>query len=163
MTLFSPTFAGTVRIRTPHTEFLARLQRRIETGFLTGMPPRRSRYSIRQHSDRELTFDADDVMTALNVGLNHVEVRISEDSRLEYVVTYWRWAAYCVALCASISLLCVAVFFLFPDCGPTFDDRTGSHLLGNGGFLGIRLAVAADRTAQAVRQAVPESSLRGSR
>jgi hypothetical protein len=114
MALFSPTFAGTVSIRTPGTEFMNRLRWRIDAGLLTGMPHRRSRYVVTRQTDRELTFRAGDFTTAINVGLNQVEVRIPEDSRLEYVVTYWRWAAYCIALCALIGTALIAGFLLTP-------------------------------------------------
>jgi hypothetical protein len=113
MALFAPTFGGTVRIRTPSVAFLDQLRRRIDAGLLTGMS--RSRYVVTQQTDHALTFRAGDFMTAINVGLNQVEVRIPEDRRLEYVVTYRRWAAYCVVLCGLISLLCVTGFFLVPD------------------------------------------------
>jgi hypothetical protein len=114
MALFSPTFCGTVRIRIPSTEFLDRLRRRIDAGFLTGMPHGRSRYVVTQQTDRELTIRAGNFMTAINVGLNQVEVRIPEDPWLEYVVTYRRWAAYCVALGALLGTALIACFLLMP-------------------------------------------------
>jgi hypothetical protein len=114
MTLFSPTFGGTVNIRTPRTEFLGRLRRRIDAGFLVGTPHRRSRYVVTKQTDRELTFRAGDFPTAINVGLNRVEVRIGEDSRLEYWVTYRRWAACCVAFCALIGTALIASYLLIP-------------------------------------------------
>jgi hypothetical protein len=70
MVLFSPAFGGTVSIRTPSTEFLERLRRRIDAGFLAGTPHWRSRYVVAQQTDRELTFRASGFMTAINVGLN---------------------------------------------------------------------------------------------
>jgi hypothetical protein len=54
-------------------------------------------------------------MTAINVGINHVEVQIRENSWLEYVVTYRRWAAYCVALGALLGIFGVGGFLLFPN------------------------------------------------
>lgn len=114
MALFSPMFGGTVKIRTPGTEFLDRLRQRIDAGFLAGMPHGRSRYIVTEQTDRELTFRAGDFATAINVGLNQVEVQIPEDSRLEYMVTFRRWAAYCVALCALIGTALIACFLLMP-------------------------------------------------
>lgn len=43
-----------------------------------------------------------------------VEVRFGKDSSLEYVVTYRRWAAYCVALGALLGTALIAGFFLMP-------------------------------------------------
>jgi hypothetical protein len=114
MSLFSPTFGGTVRIRTPRTEFLERVRRRIDAGFLTGEASGRSQYVVSQQTDCKLTFCAGDFMTAINVGLNQVELRIPEDQWLEYEVTYRRWAAYCVALGALLGTALIACFLLMP-------------------------------------------------
>jgi hypothetical protein len=112
---FSPRFSGSVRIQTAGTEFLDRFRRRIEAGFLTGMPHWRSHYVVTQYTDRGLTFRAADFLTAINIGINQVELRIPQEQCLEYTVTYRRWAASCVALCGLIGLLGAVLFFLFPD------------------------------------------------
>jgi hypothetical protein len=54
-------------------------------------------------------------MTAINVGLNRVQLRLLGDQWLEYVVTYRRWAAYAVALGAAIGAALIACFLLIPD------------------------------------------------
>jgi hypothetical protein len=137
MAFFSPTFRGTIGLRTPSNEFLGRLQRRINAGFLSGMPHWRSRYVVTQQTDRELTFRASNFMTAINVGINHVEVRIHEDLWLEYVVTYRRWAAYCVALCALIGMLLAGGFLLFPDLRADVDHGGAGIFWGMVTFWGF--------------------------
>jgi hypothetical protein len=120
-------FASRAGIDTGSTEFLDRLRRRLDAGFLTGTPHWRSHYVVTEHADREITFVAADFMRAINVGINWVRVQIAEEHGLEYVVTYWRWAAYCVALCALLSSVVAVGVLLFQDLR-TQIDRTGAAI-----------------------------------
>lgn len=118
MDLFRPLFAGSVTISSPGAEFLERFERRVQAGLLTGKSHWRARYAVTRRTDHELAFRACSLMTAINVGLNDVELRILGDQRLEYVVTYRRWAAYVVvygiALCGLIGIALIACFLLMP-------------------------------------------------
>jgi hypothetical protein len=119
MDFFRPRFAGGVKIRSPGAEFLDRFARRVQAGLLTGKPHWRARYAVTRRADSQLAFRACTWMTAINVGLNDVELRILGDQRLEYVVTYRRWAAYAVvfgvAVCGLIGAALIACFLLLPD------------------------------------------------
>lgn len=118
MGLFRPQFAGTIQIRSPGTEFLERFERRVQDGLLTGKSHWRAQYTVTRHSDHELAFRACSFMTAINVGLNEVELRIQGDQGLEYQVTYRRWAAavvgHGVALGGLLGIVLIACYLLLP-------------------------------------------------
>jgi hypothetical protein len=129
MGFFTPRFAGVVKIRSPGTEFLDRFERRVQAGLLTGKPDWRTRYASTRRSDHELAFRACNLMTASNVGLNEVELRTLGDQRLEYVVTYRRWAAYVVvsgvALGGVLGIALIASFLLLPGMRRDIAAREG--------------------------------------
>jgi len=118
MDFFRPRFAGIVKIGSPGAEFLDRFERRVQAGLLTGKPHWRVRYAVTRRSDHELAFRACSLMTAINVGLNEVDLRILGDQSLEYVVSLRRWAAYAVvfgvSLCGLLGTALIACFLLMP-------------------------------------------------
>lgn len=119
MDFFRPRFAGIVKIRSPGAEFLDRFERRVQAGLLNGKPHWRVRYAVTRRSDHALAFRAGSFMTAINVGLNEVHLRIIGDQRLEYEVTYRRWAACVVAgglaLGGLLGTALIACFLLMPS------------------------------------------------
>src|SRR5437667_12830675 len=97
-------FASTERVttvRAPAPAFVASFNRRIERGLLTGAPNSRSRYRVTRQSPGDLAFHAIDWWTAINVGLNDVEIAVASDGRVQYAIRYGRWAAFVVALGSS--------------------------------------------------------------
>lgn len=52
-------------------------------------------------------------MTALNVGLNDVELAVSSDRRVRYTIQYRRWACYALLLCGGLGLVLVTFFVMF--------------------------------------------------
>jgi hypothetical protein len=129
MDFFRPRFVGSVKISSPGSEFLDRFDRRVQAGLFTGKPHWRARYGVTQRSDHELAFRARSFMTAINVGFNEVDLRILEDQRLEYVVTYRRWAAYAlglnVALGGLIGTALTIWFLLMPDLRSDIASQDG--------------------------------------
>ena len=100
----------TVRARAP--AFIASFNRRVECGLLTGAPDSRSRYRVTRQSSSDLAFHAIDWWTAINAGLNDVEIAVASDGRVQYAIRYPRWAAFVVALGAAVGLMLIAVFFV---------------------------------------------------
>ena len=103
---------GVATVRAPAPAFVASFNRRIERGLLTGAPGSRSRYRVTRQSSGDLAFHAVDWWTAINVGLNDVEIAVASDGRVDYAIRYPRWAALVVALGAAVGLLLIAVFLV---------------------------------------------------
>lgn len=111
MSLF-PVVEGTVAIRTQARAFVPAFVRRVETGLLPGAPPWRHHYLVTRAGSDGLAFRAADWPTALNVGLNEVDLAAFSDGRLHYVIRYVRWAAFAVALSAVVGFLFVGSFLV---------------------------------------------------
>jgi len=102
MSFLSPSFTGTLEIRSATPAFFEALKARVQLGLLTGKPHPRARYAVTKHTERELAIRASDFLTAINVGLNDVVLQSAADRQLDYSVGYSRWAAYVVGLSAVI-------------------------------------------------------------
>lgn len=108
-----PAVDGSAPIRTPSRAFLAAFVRRVEGGLLRGASARRNRYQVADVGPDRLVFRAVGWATAFNVGLNDVEIAISDNGRIRYRVEYRRWAGYCLALGAVVGLALIAFILLF--------------------------------------------------
>jgi hypothetical protein len=107
----TPFVEGSLTLRSEVTAFLGAFVRRIETGLL-GSSRRRCNYVVTERGADVLRFRAGDWSTALNVGLNEVELALSA-GRVRYRVWYWRWAAYAVLLGALIGLVLMTFLTMF--------------------------------------------------
>ncbi|HEY8133149.1 MAG TPA: hypothetical protein VII12_14810 [Thermoanaerobaculia bacterium] len=101
---------GTETIRSQPQAFIVAFVRRIKDG-LTG--PRRSHYRVTREGPDTLEFRADDWVTAINVGLNEVELTASPDRRVTFDIRYPRWAAYVIALGAVFAIAFLAILLTF--------------------------------------------------
>lgn len=137
-----PHTRGEKPIRSPAEAFVAAFARRIGAGLLPGRGPdrrrARSRYAITQQSDASLRFAASDWPTALAVGFNDVELRVS-DGLVRYDIQYRRWAAYVVSLGAAIGLALIAMFLVI-DVRDYIERHPGSMIPGL--TIGQNLAIA---------------------
>jgi len=102
---------GVATIRSPRPAFLAAFAKRIETGLL-GARPFRNRNAITERKADGLRFRAADWPTALNVGLNDVDLSVTDDGRVRYVIQYRRWSLYVLALSAVIGIALVVALLL---------------------------------------------------
>jgi hypothetical protein len=109
---FLPSVEGTVTIRSQARAFVDACARRMEAGLL-GPSDRRSRYHVTRADDSGLAFRASDWPTAMSVGLNDVELSLSNSGSVRYRIHYPRWAAYALALSALIGVVLAACFLLF--------------------------------------------------
>jgi uncharacterized integral membrane protein len=110
---FLPRTEGSAPIRSEPESFVQAFARRIESGLLPHASPRRSRYSVSRQGRDGLAFRAADWLTAVNVGLNDVELATSA-GQIRYAIEYRRWAGYVVLLCGAIGVV-LAVVFLMMD------------------------------------------------
>jgi hypothetical protein len=116
MTL-TPETHGAVPIRSASQEFLQRFRQRVDSGLLTGRPHPRSNYVVTQADTHHLHVRAADWWTAINVGLNELDLELPQGGIVRYQVHYWRWTAYAIGLCGVLGLIGLVLLL-------TFDVRT---------------------------------------
>ena len=97
MNPFIPEFDGDLELPRVPDDFVARMRKRVEAGLFLPGSRRRANYSVRTAGRDEITFGADDFLTAYNVGLNDVSVRRRGANSVHYHATYWRWTWTAVA------------------------------------------------------------------
>ncbi len=104
MTL-TPETRGTVRIHSAPARFLQAFQQRVASGLLSGKPHARSNYVVTQAGADRLHVRAADWWTAINVGLNELDLQLSQPGMVRYHVRYWRWASYALGLSGVLGLI----------------------------------------------------------
>jgi hypothetical protein len=92
--IFNPRIEGTVPIRSAAPEFLEAFRQRISAGLLTGRPHPRSNYRVSASEPDHLAVHAADWWTAINVGLNELELHLPLSGSVRYEARYWRWLGY---------------------------------------------------------------------
>jgi hypothetical protein len=110
---FFASVEGTAAIHAQARDFVAAFVRRIETGLLPHAPRWRCQYRVTRQGADGLRFRAMDWWTAINVGLNDVELAVAPGGRVRYAIRYWRWASYALALSGAIGVLLIATFLVF--------------------------------------------------
>jgi hypothetical protein len=108
MTL-APRIEGTVAIRSPNQEFVDAFRKRVAAGLLSGHAGPRSSYRVVDGGRDRLRVRAEGWWTAINVGLNDIELRITRPGFVDYQVCYWRWAAYALGLSGVLGLIGVGL------------------------------------------------------
>src|SRR5258705_13873197 len=103
--IFTPQIQGTVAIRSTAPEFIDAFRRRTSAGLLTGRPHPRSNYRVTAAGPDHLVVHAADWWTAINVGLNELELSLSQSRSVRYRVRYWRWLQFGLALGAVLGLI----------------------------------------------------------
>jgi hypothetical protein len=101
----TPEISGTVGIKSSPARFMPAFQQRVAAGLLAGTPHPRSNYRVVSSAPERLSIEAADWWTAVNVGLNEVELRVSPAGGVQYRVRYWRWARFSIALCGVLGLV----------------------------------------------------------
>lgn len=104
-----PEIAGTCPIGSPPREFCARMQRRVDAGLLSGRPHPRSSYAVTHASPTGLRIRALGWWTAINVGLNELDLEAPRAGLVRYRIRYWRWAAFGILLSAGLGVVGLAL------------------------------------------------------
>jgi hypothetical protein len=104
MTL-APQIEGTVAIHSSTAQLLRAFQQRVAAGLLVGQPHSRSNYLVVEAGPGQLRVHAADWWTAINVGLNELELRLPQPGFVHYRVRYWRWACYALGLSGILGLI----------------------------------------------------------
>jgi len=103
--IFIPEIEGSVAIRSGAEKFLNAFRQRVRGGFLLGRPHSRSNYVVSETSPDRLQVRAADWQTAINVGLNRIELRQLEPGSIHYQVRYWQWARFVLGLSGTVGLV----------------------------------------------------------
>jgi hypothetical protein len=120
-----PNVQGSCAIRTTAPEFFEGVKRRVAAGFLSGRPHFRSNYVVTNAERASLHIRAADWPTALNVGLNEVDLQMPESGRVRYRIRYWRWASYCVGLGAALGIFGMTLLLAFDVRSYVVDHPAG--------------------------------------
>jgi len=110
---FIPEFDGQLELARVPDDFIARIRKRVEEGLLMRGNRKRANYAVRSAGNDEITFGAEDFLTAYNVGLNDVSVRRSGANTMRYHVTFWRWTLTAVVHGAILGLAFLICFLTF--------------------------------------------------
>ena len=108
----APEVHGSAPIRLAPPVFLERFRRRVGAGLLTGRAHPRSNYVVGPAGANGLHIRAADWLTALNVGLNELDLQIHQPGFVHYHIRYWRWAGYVLALSGGLGLIGVSLLLL---------------------------------------------------
>ena len=103
--VLTPRIDGTVAIQSSPLEFAQAFKQRVAAGLLTGSPHPRSNYQVVEAGSDQLRVHAADWWTAINVGLNELELWFPQPGSVRYRVEYWRWAWYAIGLSGIFGLI----------------------------------------------------------
>jgi hypothetical protein len=106
----TPDIEGTVPIRSSIGVFVAAMRERVATGLLTSP---RARYVVSGADATGIEVRAVDWRTAIDIGLNQIELSQGEPGSIHYRVRYWRWASYVIGLSGAIGFVGVALMLGF--------------------------------------------------
>ena len=81
--------------------FIAAMRARVSTGVLTNP---RARYAVRRVDAGAIEVRAMDWRTAIDIGLNDIELLQPAPGSIRYRVRYWRWASFVIGLGAVLGL-----------------------------------------------------------
>ncbi len=129
MNPFIPEFHGDLEVPRIPDDFVVRMRKRVEEGLFVPGNRRRAKYSVRSAGRDEITFGADDFLTAYNVGLNEVSVRQRGSCAVQYQAKFWRWTWTTLAHGAVLGLMMVISAVAIPDVRRQVDSYAFGPLL----------------------------------
>ena len=103
--ILAPQTDGEVAIQSTPAAFVQAFEHRVRAGLLAGEPHPRSNYEVVRAGPGGIRVRAADWRTAINVGLNELELRVDQSGRVRYRVGYWRWASFAVLFSAGLGLI----------------------------------------------------------
>ncbi|NQU47368.1 MAG: hypothetical protein HQ519_01875 [Planctomycetes bacterium] len=126
---WKPHIESTLPIKATSSCFIAALRERIQNGLVSGQPRSRSNYSITESTPGTIRIQAVGWWAAINIGLNDLNLNLSESGRVHFRIYFWRWAIYCLLLCFVIGLA-GALLLLTIDIRDYISTHPGSRLPG---------------------------------
>ena len=107
--ILAPEIQGSLAIQSSAGHFMDAFRQRVASGLLMGRPHPRSNYVVAESAPDRLRVVAADWWTAMNVGLNDVELQPDRPGSVHYRVRYWRWARYAVVGSGLLGLIGIAL------------------------------------------------------
>ena len=107
-----PNIEGELAVRSTAEQFSTALQQRIARGFILNRPGARQNYELVAPSSLTASVRAANWLTAINVGVNELDLDLSESGKINYRLSYWRWTFYCVGLGAILGLVMIVLFLV---------------------------------------------------
>ena len=107
---FHPEIVGKHPIHSDRFHFVDAIQQRVKVGFFSGQSGPRQCYEFVDRDRDTVSIRAKNWWTAINVGLNDLLLDFTESGTVRFRLRYWRWAIYCIVLCASLGLAGFATF-----------------------------------------------------
>lgn len=129
MRWFLPVFERTFTFERIPDDFKQIVADRVEAGLLSRGNLSRAAYSVRRAEGDAIHFGADDMATAINVGLNEVIPRRVDSRTMIACVSYWTWLAFCAAICLSLAVSFLAAYALIPPLREALNTSVGMILL----------------------------------
>jgi hypothetical protein len=126
---WKPHIEDTLPIQASSACFVAALRERVHSGLITGQAGPRSNYAIVELTPELIQVRAVGWWTAINIGLNDLNLNLSDPGAVHFRLNFWRWAAYCLVLCFVIGLA-GALLFLKIDIREYISTHPGSRLPG---------------------------------
>jgi hypothetical protein len=114
--ILTPQVEGILPLHSSPAAFTRAIRDQVASGLLGPNVPR-SRYAIVESTPDAVRIHAVNWQTAINVGLNDLELRFSHGGKLEYRVRYWRWATYVLGLGAILGLIGLVLLVSFDARG----------------------------------------------
>jgi hypothetical protein len=115
--ILTPRIEGVVSMRSSAAHVIGALRQRVAAGLLSGRPHPRSSYEVVEEAPDRLRVRAANYQTAINVGLNDLELEFSSGDSVSYRVEYWRWASYVIGLGAVLTLTGLVILLAFDARG----------------------------------------------
>jgi hypothetical protein len=115
--IFNPQIEGAVPIRSAAPQFLEAFRQRVRAGLLSGQPHPRSNYRVGDSGPSYLVVHATDWWTAINVGLNELELHLPQHGVVHYRVRYWRWVWFALALSGMLAIIGIVLLLSFDARG----------------------------------------------
>jgi hypothetical protein len=137
--IFAPVVDGRTPLRSHGQAFLSGFESRVAAGLLSGRPHPRSVYTVTATDSGHIHIRAANSSTAVNVGLNEVDLSVPESGVVRYRVEYRRWAKFVVGLGCVLGIIGAALLLLF-DARTYIANHPASRIPGLG--VGENLAVA---------------------
>ena len=108
---FAPRFAGDIGLASIPADYVARLERRVEEGFLVRGNRTRANYLSQRLGDEGISIVANDFWTATNIGLNEIILHRRDVNHISYEVRFGRWTRYGVLLGISILVVGMTLYW----------------------------------------------------
>ena len=126
---WKPQIEETLRIQASSARFIAALRERIHDGLLTGQSSSRSNYSIVESTPETIRIRAVGWWTAINIGLNDLNLNLTDSGTVHFRLRYWRWAIYCLMLCFAVGVGGLLIFLKI-DIRDYISSHSGARIPG---------------------------------